>query len=65
MLRRLKGQVAESTVSKGWNMHIPDAVKKYLELKEGDVLEWHSAHIDISDPRMLDDMLLVRVKQVQ
>ena len=62
MRRRLKGKVAESTVSKGWNMHVPDGVRRYLGLKEGDVLEWHSAHVDIPDPRMLDDMLLVRVK---
>lgn len=63
MSKRLKGKVAESTVSKGWNMHVPDGVRTYFGLKEGDVLEWHSAHVDIPDPGMLDDMLLVRVKR--
>ena len=61
MSGRLKGKVAESTVSKGWNMHVPGGVRRYLELKEGDVLEWHSARVDIPE-QVLDDMLLVRVK---
>lgn len=63
MSGRLKGKVAESTVSKGWNMHVPTGVRTYFGLKEGGVLEWHSPHVDIPDPKMLDDMLLVRVKR--
>lgn len=34
-------KVANSTVSRGFQTHIPKAIVTALDLKLGDVLEWH------------------------
>ena len=34
-------KVADSTVSRGFQTHIPKAIATALKLKLGDVLEWH------------------------
>lgn len=62
-VRGTKGIIAESKVSKAWNMHVPEAVVKRLNMKEGDILEWIDAHTDIPDTRLLSYMLLVKVKE--
>lgn len=62
-VRKTKGIIGDSKVSKGWNMHLPKSVITRLNIHKGDTLLWAEANIDIPDDRVLDYMLFVYVKE--
>lgn len=54
------GKIAESKIS-GERLRLPRAVKLYLKIGDGTILEWLTATTDLSQEELADDCLIVKV----
>jgi len=62
--RKIPGIIGKATISKGFAMHVPDAVVKHFALEVGDKLEFYNPLSELPDELALNfELIAVVVKR--
>lgn len=62
--KKIPGIIGKATISKGFTMHVPDAVVKHFALEVGDKLEFYNPLTDLPDDLTLNfELIAVVVKR--